>query len=56
MVLSNAVQSPQKKTAKHEEICAVCGKPSRETICHACADKVQAEAVSRKKRQNKGEE
>ena len=34
--------------------CMLCGKPSGETICHACADKVQGEAVNKKKREYKG--
>jgi recombinational DNA repair protein RecR len=53
---SSSVSYPPKKVVAREPICAVCGKLSQQTICHACADKVQAEAVSKKKRENKGEE
>jgi hypothetical protein len=39
-----------------KRICIVCGKPSGSNICRACADKIRAEAVARKKREDKGEE
>ncbi|HLW82700.1 MAG TPA: hypothetical protein VKS20_11755 [Candidatus Acidoferrales bacterium] len=56
MAQKPSVSYPPKKLVAREPICAVCGKPSQQTICHACADRVQAEAVSKKKRENKGEE
>ena len=34
--------------------CEVCGKPSQIPICGACADRIRAEAVARKRRENKG--
>jgi hypothetical protein len=39
-----------------KEVCNVCGKPSGSSICPPCADRIRAEAVARKKREDKGEE
>ena len=39
-----------------KEVCEICGKPSADPICPVCADKIRAEAVARKKREDKGEE
>jgi rRNA maturation endonuclease Nob1 len=36
--------------------CNVCGKSSESSICPTCADRIRAEAVARKKREDKGEE
>ena len=33
-------------TGGHEALCLVCGQPSEESICPACADKIRAEAVA----------
>lgn len=41
---------------QHKQICKVCGKPSSSSICPVCADKIRAEALARKKREDKGEE
>ncbi len=41
---------------EHKQFCKVCGKPSSSNICPVCADKIRAEAVARKKREDKGEE
>jgi nucleotide-binding universal stress UspA family protein len=41
---------------QHKQFCKVCGKPSSSNICPICADKIRAEAVARKKREDKGEE
>ena len=41
---------------QHKQFCKVCGKPSTSNICPVCADKIRAEAVARKKREDKGEE
>ncbi len=37
----------KKKEKKH--VCAICGKPSETTICHACEDKIRGEALEKKK-------
>lgn len=42
--------------AKQRRFCNVCGKPSGSTICAKCADRIRAEALARKKREDKGEE
>jgi hypothetical protein len=34
--------------------CEVCGKPSQIPICAGCADRIRAEALARKKREDKG--
>lgn len=34
--------------------CELCGKPFSGVICPACADRVRAAAVARKKREDKG--
>ncbi len=39
-----------------QQVCKICGKSSEASICHACADKVRAEAVGRKKREDRGQE
>ena len=33
--------------------CEVCGKPSEVPICAGCGDRIRAEAVARKKREDK---
>lgn len=41
-------------TPEHaKEVCNLCGKPSPRTICDACADRVRAEALDRKKHEEK---
>lgn len=35
-------------------VCTVCGKASEKAICDACADKIQVEALAKKKREEKG--
>ncbi|MGI9534088.1 MAG: hypothetical protein ACR2NW_03985 [Thermodesulfobacteriota bacterium] len=37
-----------------EHKCAVCGKPSPQTICEPCQAHIQAEAVGKKKKSEKG--
>lgn len=37
-------------------VCEVCGKLAAGPICPACADKIRAEAVARKRREDKGME
>ena len=44
------------QTKRRKQVCSVCGKPSGNSICPTCADKIRAEAVARKKREDKGEE
>jgi nucleotide-binding universal stress UspA family protein len=51
------VQTPTAAEPKRRRrVCTVCGKPSASNICQTCADKIRAEAVARKKREDKGEE
>lgn len=37
------------------KICLICGKKSQEDICDTCKDKIQAEAVNKKKKIEKEE-
>jgi len=41
-------------TEPERRVCKICGKPSEISICPACADKIRAEAVGRKKREDRG--
>lgn len=34
--------------------CSLCGRASDKMICDACADKIRAEALGKKKREEKG--
>lgn len=34
-------------------VCEVCGKPSQDLICPACMDRIRAEAIARKMREDK---
>jgi hypothetical protein len=40
--------------AKKQNKCLLCGKPSLKAICNACADRVNSEAVHKKKKEHKG--
>lgn len=50
--------SPSKVASKKSQaprpVCEVCGKSSVSPICPTCADKIRAEAVARKRREDKG--
>lgn len=37
------------------KVCEVCGMPSGELICESCRIRIRAEALSLKKRKDKGE-
>lgn len=54
--LANAksAQLTRKTEQSALKTCMLCGKPTGETICHACADKVRGEALNKKKREYKG--
>jgi len=45
-----------KPAKQRRRVCNVCGQPSGPTICPACSDRIRAEALARKKREDKGEE
>jgi hypothetical protein len=40
--------------AEKRRLCIICGKPSDEMICGACADKIGADAVEKKRSEEKG--
>jgi hypothetical protein len=44
-----------KPAKQRRSVCNVCGKPGP-SICPMCSDKIRAEALARKKREDKGEE
>jgi hypothetical protein len=56
-----AATQPKKNTAspqpakQRRNVCNVCGKPGP-SICPTCSDRIRAEALARKKREDKGEE
>jgi len=38
-----------KHTTSHRRgVCMLCGKPSKESICHACKSRVQGESLHKK--------
>lgn len=49
------VQKPVLRKQHAEQVCNMCGKPSRDTICEACSDKVRSEALAHKKHEEKGQ-
>ena len=46
---------PDLRTERARHVCNVCGVPSEDTICEACSNKVRAEALVRKRREDRGE-
>ncbi len=44
-----------KPAKQRRSVCNVCGKPGP-SICPMCSDRIRAEALARKKREDKGEE
>jgi len=36
---------------KKRQICMICGKPSAKEICEACAERLQGEALEKKKKE-----
>lgn len=51
-----AIETRNAAPVKQRRFCNVCGKPSGSRICAMCADRIRAEALARKKREDKGEE
>ena len=47
------VEKPTHRPEHAKQVCNLCGKPSPDTICDACADRVRAEALDRKKHEEK---
>ncbi len=45
-----------RESKRRKRVCNLCGKPSEDNICPTCADRIRAEAVARKKREDKGKE
>jgi recombinational DNA repair protein RecR len=48
------VKKPILRKQHADEVCNVCGKPSRDTLCEACVAKVRSEALARKKHEEQG--
>jgi hypothetical protein len=48
-------QTNSKPAKQRRSVCNVCGKPGP-SICPMCSDRIRAEALARKKREDKGEE
>jgi len=53
-VISKASKMSTKESQRSRRVCEVCGKPAVTPICAACADRIRAEAVARKRREDKG--
>jgi hypothetical protein len=47
------VENPVHRPEHANQVCNICGKPSAETICGACANLVRADALDRKKHEEK---
>ena len=47
------VERPTHRPEHAKEVCNVCGKPALSTICDMCSDKVRAEALNKKKNEEK---
>jgi recombinational DNA repair protein RecR len=48
-------EKPIQRKKHAAEVCNMCGKPSRDTICAACSDKLRVEALAHKKHEEKGD-
>lgn len=46
--------SNTKQPEDRKRLCILCGKPSDKVICCACADKVSADAMEKKRWEEKG--
>jgi hypothetical protein len=46
MTANEAKNAGSRKLAAGAGICRVCGQPSEQEICAACADKIRAEALA----------
>ena len=53
MIIYIARPALRAEHARH--VCNLCGAPSEDTICEACSNKVRAEALDRKRREDRGE-
>lgn len=51
---NRVLPSTDHRKASEWSFCEVCGKPSQVPICGGCADRIRAEAVARKRREDKG--
>jgi hypothetical protein len=47
------VEKPVQRPQHANQVCNVCGRPSVDTICEACADRIRAEALDHKKHEEK---
>jgi hypothetical protein len=45
--------TPRPGQARH--VCHICGKPSDKTICDECSERIRIDALTRKKREEKGD-
>lgn len=41
-------EKTEEKKEEKKQYCSICGRPSDTVICHACEDKVRAEALDKK--------
>lgn len=50
------VKRPVLRTEHARHVCNVCGGLSEDTICDRCSIKIRAEALTRKRHEDKGQE
>ena len=51
---SNQANPGAPRPEKRRRFCNVCGRSSENRICPACVDRIRAEALARKAREDKG--
>lgn len=52
--MRTVAKNGSKTSPNARPVCEVCGKPAVNPICAACSDKIRAEALARKRREDKG--
>jgi hypothetical protein len=51
---SGSEQKPPARPAENGRLCAICAEPSETMICGSCADKIGADALEKKRWEEKG--
>lgn len=47
-------EKKEESKAEKKHICSVCARPSETIICHACEDKLRADALEKKREEEHG--
>jgi len=48
-------ESSDQRAEHGRHVCNMCGKPSKQTICEACSERLRIEALARKKHEEQGD-